>query len=97
MAIDFNSVGSSLTPRVRGSDQSSAAKGASVITEAAVASSVADRVQLSAQAQSLFKNDDLGSFDSGRVEALKKQIADGNYQIDYSKLAGKLMGLETKV
>ncbi|HKM16056.1 MAG TPA: flagellar biosynthesis anti-sigma factor FlgM [Marinospirillum sp.] len=97
MAIDFNSVGSSLTPRVRGSDQSSPAKGVSATTEAAVTSSVADRVQLSAQAQSLFKNDDLGSFDSERVDALKKQIADGSYQIDYSKLAGKLMGLEAKV
>ncbi len=96
MAIDFNSVGSSLAPRVRGSDQS-AAKSASVTTEAAVTSSVADRVQLSAQAQNLFKNDDLGSFDSGRVEALKTQIAEGNYQIDYSKLAGKLIDLEAKV
>ncbi|NLW06188.1 MAG: flagellar biosynthesis anti-sigma factor FlgM [Pseudomonadaceae bacterium] len=96
MAIDFNSVGSSLTPRVRSSDQS-AAKSSSTTTEAAVTTSVADRVQLSAQAHHLFKNDDLGSFDSGRVEALKKQIADGSYQIDYNKLAGKLMGLESKV
>ncbi len=97
MAIDFNSVGSSLTPRVRGSDQS-AAKSSSATTEVTVSqAAVTDRVQLSAQAQSLFKNDDLGSFDSGRVEALKKQIADGSYQIDYSKLAGKLMGLESKV
>lgn len=96
MAIDFNSVGSSLTPRVRGSDQS-AAKGFSAITEAAVTSSVADRVQLSAQAQHLFKNDESGSFDSGRVDALKKQIADGSYQIDYNKLAGKLLSLDSKV
>lgn len=97
MAIDFNSVGSSLTPRVRGSDQS-AAKSSNATTEVTVnETAVTDRVQLSAQAQSLFKNDDQGSFDSGRVEALKKQIADGSYQIDYSKLAGKLMGLESKV
>ena len=97
MAIDFNSVGSSLPPRVRGSDQSAAKSSSATAEVTASPTTVADRVQLSAQAQSLFNNDALGSVDSGRVEALKKQIEDGSYQIDYSKLAGKLMGLESKV
>ena len=45
MAIDFNSVGSSLTPRVRGSDQS-AAKSSSATTEVTVSqAAVTDRVQ----------------------------------------------------
>ncbi|GLR64605.1 flagellar biosynthesis anti-sigma factor FlgM [Marinospirillum insulare] len=96
MAIDFNGVGSNLTPRVRGSDQS-AAKGSSAKTEVAVNTSAADRVELSAQAQQLYKNADQGSFDSERVEALKMQIADGSYQVDYTKLAGKLMGIESKL
>lgn len=96
MAIDFNAVGSNLNPRVRGSDQS-AAKSSSGTTEAAVVTSAADRVELSAQAQHLYNNAGQGSFDSERVEALKKQIADGSYQMDYSKLAGKLMGIESRL
>lgn len=96
MAIDFNGVGSNLTPRVRGSDQS-AAKSSSVVTEAAVNTTAADRVELSAKAQHLYKNEDLGSFDEARVEALKKQIADGSYQVDYNQLAGKLMSFESKL
>ena len=96
MAIDFNGVGSNLTPRVRGSDQS-AAKGSSATTEVAVNTSAPDRVELSAQAQHLYKNADEGSFNSERVEALKKQIDGGSYQVDYGKLASKLMGLESKL
>lgn len=95
MAINLNGVGSNLTPRVGGSDQS-AVKTSNKAPEAAVNTTTAGRVELSAHAQDLYKND-LGSFDEGRVEAIKKQIADGGYQIDYKQLAGKLLGFESKL
>ncbi len=96
MAININGVGSNLTPRVGGSDQSAAKTSNTKPEEAKVNSTAAGRVELSAHAQDLYKND-LGSFDEERVEAIKKQIADGGYQVDYNKLAGKLMSFESKL
>lgn len=96
MAIELNGIGNSLNPRVRNGDQP-VAKDTLAAPSSAAISSAADRVELSAHAQHLYKNDEEGTFDSARVEAIKKQIAEGNYEIDYQKLAGKLMDLESRL
>lgn len=96
MAIELNGIGNSLNPRVRNGDQP-VAKDTLTGSGSATVSSATDRVELSAYAQHLYKNDEEGTFDSARVEALKKQIADGSYEVDYKKLAGKLMDLESKL
>jgi negative regulator of flagellin synthesis FlgM len=96
MAIELNGIGNSLNPRVRSGDQP-VARDTLAAASSAAASSAADRVELSAHAQNLYKNDEEGTFDSARVEAIKKQIADGNYEVDYQKLAGKLMDLESRL
>lgn len=96
MAIELNGIGNSLNPRVRSGDQPVARETAAKASSA-VDLSAADRVELSAHAQNLYKNDEEGTFDSARVEAIKKQIAEGSYAIDYQKLAGKLIDLESKI
>lgn len=94
MAININGVGSNPAPRVGGSDQSAAKTSNIKPEEAKVNSAAAGRVELSAHAQNLYKNE-LGSFDEERVEAIKKQFADGRYQVDYNQLAGKLISFES--
>lgn len=92
MAIDLNSVSSSLAPRVRSSEQQ-AAKSSGTAPQTAASSAVPDRVELSAQAQNLYTNDQ-GSFDAARVEALKAQIEAGSYQVDHQQLAAKILRFE---
>ncbi|SFX73209.1 flagellar biosynthesis anti-sigma factor FlgM [Marinospirillum alkaliphilum] len=96
MAIELNGISSNPGLRVKGSDQS-ASRSSGGAQGAEAAPPGADRVQLSAEAQHLLKSDEEASFDSARVEALKKQIADGSYQVDYRKLAANLMNLESRL
>lgn len=97
MAIELNGIGNNLNPRVRGSDQGSAKDSAAVSTKTEAPASAEDRVQLSSHAQSLYKAENDDSIDSGKVAALRQQIEEGSYSIDYQQLAGKLIDLESKL
>lgn len=95
MAIELNGIGSSAGPRVRGGDQAGTKDAAKTVD--AGQQSVADHVELSSQAQHLYKSDEEGTFDQARVEALKKQLAEGRYEMDFGRLADKLQGLESRL
>ena len=100
MAIELNGISNSLNTKVRGGAQGSGKDEKTLdtqpqSTEAAIG--VEDRVQLSSHAQHLYKSEGDDSLDTGKVAALRQQIEDGDYTIDYKKLAGKLMALESKL
>lgn len=95
MAIELNGISNSQAPRVRGSDQAGTKDAAKTVD--AGQQSVSDHVELSVQAQYLYKSDEEGAFDQARVEALKQQIAEGRYEIDFGRLAGKLQDLESRL
>ncbi|SFB98107.1 anti-sigma-28 factor, FlgM family [Marinospirillum celere] len=98
MAIELNGINNNLNPRVRGGDQGSAKDSAAASTKTTEAPvSAEDRVQLSTHAQNLYKAESDESIDNNKVAALRQQIEEGNYKIDYQKLAGKLMDLESKL
>lgn len=95
MAIELNGISNSPAPRVRGGDQAGTKDAARSVD--AGQQQVSDHVELSVQAQYLYKSDEEGAFDQARVEALKKQIAEGRYEIDFGRLAGKLQDLESRL
>ena len=97
MAIELNGIGNNLNPRVRGGDQGSAKDSAAASTKTEAPASAEDRVQLSSHAQSLYKAEGDDSIDSGKVAALRQQIEEGSYRIDYQQLAGKLIDMESKL
>ncbi|MDR9467727.1 flagellar biosynthesis anti-sigma factor FlgM [Marinospirillum sp.] len=98
MAIELNGIGNNLNPRVRGGDQGSAKEDSAAVSNKAEApASAGDRVQLSSHAQSLYMAEGDDSIDSNKVAALRQEIEEGSYSIDYQKLAGKLMDLESKL
>ncbi|WP_114417406.1 flagellar biosynthesis anti-sigma factor FlgM [Marinospirillum perlucidum] len=97
MAIELNGISNNLNPRVRGSDQGSAKDSAATTTKAETPAAAEDRVQLSSHAQNLYKAEGDDSFDSSKVAALRQQIEEGSYSVDYQKLAGKLIDLESQL
>ena len=99
MAIEINGISGSLSAKVRGGAQGSAKDSTTASTDqkAEAQASAQDRVQLSSQAQNLYKAENDASVDSSKVAALRQQIEEGSYAIDYQKLAGKLIDLESRL
>lgn len=97
MAIELNGISNNLNPRVRGGDQGSAKDSATASTPAEAPATAEDRVQLSSHAQSLFKAESDEALDTNKVAALRQQIEEGSYTIDYKQLAQKLTNLESKL
>lgn len=112
MVIDFNRLNNASTPANSGrtggaqsggrteavSTQQPAATPAPA--EQAQASQGSESVQLSREAQQLQKVSDqlrdLPSVDKQRVAQLKQAIADGSYQVDSQRVAGKLLDFESQ-
>ena len=105
MAIDFNTSSAGGTAR---SNQSNATGGKRDVTadrpaadtqSASQAAPAGSQVKLSSQAQQLQAIEerlrDLPEVDSARVEQIKQAIADGSYQPDSSRIADKLIALES--
>ncbi len=99
MAIELNGISNNLNAKVRGGVQGSAKDSATASTgqKAEAQATAQDRVQLSSQAQNLYKAENDDTIDNNKVAALKQQIEEGSYAIDYQKLAGKLIDLESKL
>ncbi|MBM7059592.1 flagellar biosynthesis anti-sigma factor FlgM [Pseudomonas sp. UL073] len=112
MVIDFNRPNNAATPSTTGraaGTQSGArgdAVGANQTTSTpapatpAPAPKAGESVQLSQEAQQLQKiTEKLGDqpvVDKARVERLKQAIADGSYQVDSQRVAGKLLDFESQ-
>lgn len=65
------------------------------------ARSGADSVQLTDSARALQRTEQAGAdgapVDAARVERLRQAVADGSYQVDATRIAGKLLALEQQV
>lgn len=76
-----------------GSDPSAGSAPAGKTTE--------DRVQLSAEAQTLKRLQDtvadLPAFDEAKVESIREAIAEGRYHVDPERLAARFMELESQL
>lgn len=95
MAIELNSISNSLTAKVR--SESSASRAVGGKTEATSGSSPSSAsVQLSERAQELVRSQD-ESIDQGRVESIRQQLAEGSYSVDYQKLAGRILDIESRL
>lgn len=96
MAIDFNTLGKTLAPKVRNASQNTARE-----TTKSPASDksnhVSEQVNLSSQAQELYQANSQQGIDEAKVEAIRQQIEEGNYKIDYQSLAGKMLALESNL
>ncbi|WP_213876109.1 flagellar biosynthesis anti-sigma factor FlgM [Pseudomonas sp. dw_358] len=103
MAIDLsrlnNSPAVSTTTRSSGTKESSAVSADTSVTKTSAVSS-GEPVTLSDGAQQLQKItdklNDQPTVNSARVAALKQSIADGSYQVDSAKVAGKLLNFEAQ-
>ncbi|GAP65236.1 flagellar biosynthesis anti-sigma factor FlgM [Mizugakiibacter sediminis] len=75
--------------------------GSAAATGADAARSGADSVQLTDSARALQRTEqaraDGAPVDAARVERLRRAVADGNYQVDATRIAGKLLALEQQV
>ncbi|MGL4319101.1 MAG: flagellar biosynthesis anti-sigma factor FlgM [Pseudomonas sp.] len=112
MVIDFNRLNNATSPANSGrtsNAQSSSNKEAVSGTlpsatqaagEQASTAKSGDSVQLSREAQQLQKVSDklrdLPTVDKERVAKLKQAIADGSYQVDSQRVAGKLLDFESQ-
>lgn len=70
-------------------------------TGADAARAGADSVQLTDSARALQRSEQAGAngapVDAARVERLRQAVADGSYQVDATRIAGKLLALEQQV
>lgn len=102
MAIDFNTLGKNLAPKVRNTSQNIAKNApTSEIATPNTEAKVADKVKLSSQAQELYQTQGQQSaaqdINQDRVAALAQQIEEGSYTINYQQLASKMLSFERLV
>ena len=112
MVIDFNRLNNAANPANSGRAGNAQASGRNeaasstlpnapqVATEQAAAGKTGESVQLSREAQQLQKVSDklrdLPTLDKERVAKLKQAVADGSYQVDAKRVAGKLLDFESQ-
>jgi negative regulator of flagellin synthesis FlgM len=112
MVIDFNRLNNAASPANSGRAGNAQASGRNeavsstpqnatqVADEQKTAGKTGESVQLSREAQQLQKAGDklrdLPTVDKERVAKLKQAIADGSYQIDAQRVAGKLLDFESQ-
>jgi negative regulator of flagellin synthesis FlgM len=112
MVIDFNRLNNAATPANSGRAGNAQASScneavgsttpgvAQTADEQATASKTGESVQLSREAQQLQKVSDklrdLPTVDKERVARLKQAVADGSYQVDAQRVAGKLLDFESQ-
>ncbi len=112
MVIDFNRLNNASSPANSGRAGNAQASGRNeavsstlpnapqVAGEQAATGKTGESVQLSREAQQLQKVSDklrdLPTVDKERVAKLKQAIADGSYQVDAQRVAGKLLDFESQ-
>lgn len=102
MAIDFNTLGKNLAPKVRNTSQNTArAVPTAEIATSNTETKVATQVNFSSQAQELYQakghSTSQQEVNQDRVAALAQQIEEGSYKIDYQQLASKMLSFERLV
>lgn len=96
MAIDFNTLGKNLAPKVRNTSQQPAKEAVKAPSNTKGAD-VAEKVNLSSQAQELYQANSQQGVNETIVEAIKQQVEEGSYKIDYQSLAAKMLSLESNL